>query len=195
MHNILLLFISIPISNHNISVSVHKYLYSAVHNISSSIHSIPSSVYSICLIFHFDMLSILAHFRLRSQFSSLYSQSFFSVYSISPYVNIIIPLLVVFPSLFPLFPPPAEYMFLQYTSSLRLFFSQSILFLTALIMESRFATNVLPYPKLIMLSILTTDTPTTFNLFLVSSIAIGSPAHSYSIISIPYKVFSSIFPA
>jgi len=35
MHNIMLLSIRILISNHNISVSVHKYLYPSVHNIFS----------------------------------------------------------------------------------------------------------------------------------------------------------------
>ena len=101
---------------------------------------------------------------------------------------------MVFPSLFPLFPPPVEYVFLQYTSSLRLFFFQIILLLTELIIESSLATNVLPYPKLIMISSLTTDTPITSNLFLVSSIAIGSPAHSYPIISIPLSIIFQYFP-
>ena len=101
---------------------------------------------------------------------------------------------MVFPSLFPLSPPPADYVFLQYTSSLRLFVLQSILLLTELIIESSLATNVLPYPKLIMVSSLTTDTPTTSNLFLVSSIAIGSPAHSYPIISIPLSSIFQYFP-
>jgi len=61
MHNISLIFISIPISDHNISVSVHKYIYPSFYNISSFVQNISSSLYSICLIFHFEVLSFSVH--------------------------------------------------------------------------------------------------------------------------------------
>ena len=106
MHNIPLLFISIPILNHNISVSVHKYLYPSVHNI--------SSLYS-------------QSFPLYIQYFSLRQQYYPSVHGIPVFVPImstsvhsffLASVYISFPSIHRYFPSSPPFRFFNYYCSL-----------------------------------------------------------------------------